>query len=126
MEKKLYLIDPKWGLGKIEECEVVKETEKTYTIRRNGWGNHLVRKSEMRVWDYVLCKSYDEAVEKTKEFLANGIEENKTIYVNDPGGFASLTSDIQGCLNCGCVYLVRIPRKQNPYKTGKEYKNEKW
>lgn len=77
MEKKLYLIDTKWGLGKIEECEVVKETEKTYTIRRNGWGNHLVRKSEMRVWGYVFCKSYDEAVEKTKELLVNGIEENK-------------------------------------------------
>ena len=55
-----------------------------------------------------------------------GSDENKTIYVNDPGGFASLTSDLKGCLNCGCVYFTRIPRKQNPYKTGKEYKNEKW
>jgi len=69
MTEKLYLIDTKWRLGEIEEAEVIKETEKTYTIKRTSWGAHLVRKSEMRVWDYVLCKSYDEAVEKTKELL---------------------------------------------------------
>jgi uncharacterized Zn finger protein len=55
-----------------------------------------------------------------------GSDETKIIRVNDPGGYADLTLDISGCFNCGCVYLARIPRKQNPCKTGKEYKNEKW
>ena len=73
MTEKLYLIDTKWKLGTIEEVEVIKETEKTYTIIRKNWGKHLVRKSEMRVWEYVLCKSYDEAVEKTKELLKHRI-----------------------------------------------------
>lgn len=55
-----------------------------------------------------------------------GSDETKSIWVNDPDGYANLTSDINGCFNCGYVYLARIPIKQNPYKTGKECKNEKW
>lgn len=72
---KLYTLSIRHKLGEIEECEVLKETEKTYTIKRQGWGKNLVRKSEMQVWGCLIFKTYDEAFFKLKELLKKRIEE---------------------------------------------------
>lgn len=77
MIKKLYMIDSKWNLGRIEEVEVIKETEKTYKIRRNSWGTNTVRKAEMSVWGYLFCMTYDEAITKTKELLIRRTEDTE-------------------------------------------------
>lgn len=74
---KLYLINTKWDLGKIKECEVIKETEKTYTIKRNSLRKHLIRKSEMRVYDSLVCETYEEAEKKSIELLKQKIEKCK-------------------------------------------------
>ena len=72
---KLYILETKYEIGKISECEVLKETEKTYTVNINGWGKHLVRKSEMRVYKGLLFKTYDETITALKALLKRRIEE---------------------------------------------------
>lgn len=74
---KLYLINMKWKYGEIKECEVVKETEKTYLIRREGRWESRVRKSEMKVFDSVVCTSMEEAIEKKRYLLETAIEKSK-------------------------------------------------
>lgn len=75
---KLYIVRTKWNLGEIEEAEIIKETEKTYTIKRNFWGTNLIRKSEMSVCDGLVAKTYDEARNKLRKLLEKRIETLKS------------------------------------------------
>ena len=72
--KILYALNVAWHLGEITECEVEKETEKTYTIKINGWGNNRVLKSNMVIHNYRLFETYKEAQANLKEILCNRIE----------------------------------------------------
>lgn len=71
---KLYTLNTSWKFGKIIECEVQKETEKTYTVEINGWGKNRVLKSNMSLSGWCFFKTYEELLIKLKEFLKQRIE----------------------------------------------------
>ena len=75
---KIYVVGTNYKLGEIEEAEIIKETEKTYTIKRNSWGTNLIKKSEMSVYNGLVVKTYDEARNKLKELLENRIKTLKS------------------------------------------------
>ena len=75
---KLYVVGINYKLGEIEEAEIIKETEKTYTIKRSSWGTNLIRKSEMSVYNGLVLKTYEEARNKLKELLEKRIEALKS------------------------------------------------
>ena len=75
---KLYVVGTNYKLGEIEEAEIIKETEKTYTIKRNFWGTNQIRKSEMSVYNGLVVKTYEEARNKLMELLENRIETLKS------------------------------------------------
>ena len=75
---KLYVVGTNYKLGKIEEAEIIKETEKTYTIKRNSWGTNQIRKSEMSVYNGLVVKTYEEARKKLMELLEKQIETLKS------------------------------------------------
>ena len=73
---KIFAVSEGFNFGKIYECEVIEETEKTYIVRVDGW-KHTVKKSSMSVYDYQFCKTYNEIVAKKKEILINRINREK-------------------------------------------------
>lgn len=79
---KLYVVGTNYKLGEIEEAEVLKETEKTYTIKRKTWGANLIRKSEMSVYNGLVLKTYEEARNKLMELLEKRIETLKSNIEN--------------------------------------------
>lgn len=79
---KLYVVGTNYRLGEIEEAEILKETEKTYTIKRSPWGTNLIRKSEMSVHNGLVVKGYEEARNKLIELLEKRIETLKSIIEN--------------------------------------------
>lgn len=78
----LYALNVSWHLGEITECEIEKETEKTYTIKTNGFGNNRILKSSMASGNYRFFKTYEEAQANLKEILHKKIEnaESKIKY----------------------------------------------
>lgn len=95
---QLYILDTKYDLGKIEECEVIKETEKTYIIKRKAWGTNVIRKSQMQFWNYIVCKSYDEALERLKIILEHKIETSECKIKqlkNDIERYNTMLADIE-------------------------------
>lgn len=75
---KLYVVETNYKLGEIKEAEIIKETEKTYTIKRNSWGTNQIRKSEMSVYNGLVVKTYEEARNKLMELLEKRIETLKS------------------------------------------------
>jgi hypothetical protein len=75
---KLYVVGTSYKLGEIEEAEVLKETEKTYTIKRVSWGTNQIRKSEMRVYNGLVVETQEEARNKLKELLQKRVENLKS------------------------------------------------
>jgi hypothetical protein len=75
---KLYVVGTSYKLGEIEEAEVLKETEKTYTIKRASWGTNQIRKSEMRVYNGLVVETQEEARNKLKELLQKRVENLKS------------------------------------------------
>mgnify|MGYP003291778840 CR=1 FL=1 len=65
----LWLVDTFLHLGKIEQVQIEKETEKTYTIRTLNGTSHRVNKSDMKIYSGVLFKTKPEAIEGLKDYL---------------------------------------------------------
>ena len=82
MKKSLFFINTKFNFGEITEFEVVKETEKTYTVETSRVGKYTVRKSEMRRWNGIFCESRADALLKRQELLEERIESCKTKIEN--------------------------------------------
>lgn len=74
---KLYALNVNYAFGEITECEVVKETERTYTVKIKGWGDMRILKSSMSTHSYYLCKTLEEAQETLKKVLNSRIARCK-------------------------------------------------
>lgn len=77
----LYALDTRWHFGQITEWEVVKETPKTYIVRRKErdvfGGTNTVRKENMNIYDLVYFHTREEAVEGYRQRLVARIEAGK-------------------------------------------------
>ena len=72
---KAYVVSKKHNLGSIEEVELIKETEKTVVIKRNGWPRET---RNHKVTDYeCIVMSESLAIEKAKDILAEKARANK-------------------------------------------------
>ncbi len=82
--KRLYGVNTSWRLGTIVEHIVVKETEKTYSVKHDPSqrGATVVRKSTMEVYDLHFCESYDAAVAYVKQLYEKKIESNTARIVS--------------------------------------------
>ena len=70
----LYALDTRWNFGQITEWEVVKETPKTYLVKRNDDDvltrtSNTVRKETMNIYDLVYFHTREEAVEGYRQRL---------------------------------------------------------
>ena len=74
---KLYALNVGYKFGEITECEIEKETEKTYTIKINNWGGCRILKSTMSTHNYYICKTHEEAEATLKKVLNSRIERCK-------------------------------------------------
>ncbi len=76
--KRLYGVNTSWRLGTIVEYIVVKETEKTYSVKHNPQerGATVVRKATMEVYDLHFCESYDAALAYVKQLYEKKIKNN--------------------------------------------------
>lgn len=78
----LYALDTKWRFGQITEWEVVKETPKTFLVKRKD-GDILtrtpntVRKENMNIYDLAYFHTREEAVEGYRQRLVARIEAGK-------------------------------------------------
>lgn len=78
----LYALDTRWNFGQITEWEVVKETPKTYLVKRNNGGvltrtPNTVRKETMNIYGLVYFHTREEAVEGCRQRLVARIEAGK-------------------------------------------------
>jgi len=78
----LYALDTRWNFGQITEWEVVKETPKTYLVKRNDGDvltrtSNTVRKETMNIYDLVYFHTREEAVEGYRQRLVARIEAGK-------------------------------------------------
>lgn len=72
---KLYGFDSFFSIGKIEEYDIIKETPKTYVVKRQGGGfERVIRKNEMSVGQTTYATSFREAVRLKKEKIDKRIE----------------------------------------------------
>lgn len=94
---KIYALETGYHFGIIYECEVIKETEKTYVVRINSI-THTVKKREMSVWQYLFFVSYSECLEKLKDLLHKRIEERKKKIIQfheDIEKYTAMITDIE-------------------------------
>lgn len=78
----LYALNTRWRFGEITEWEIVKETPKTYIVKRkeNGifGGTNTVRKENMNIYDLIYFNTREEAVNGYRERLIARIEAGKS------------------------------------------------
>ncbi len=71
---KLYGFDSFFSIGKIEEYDIIKETPKTYVVKRQGGFERVIRKNEMSVGQTTYATSFREVVRLKKEKIDKRIE----------------------------------------------------
>lgn len=77
---KHYIIHLSNILCDIEECEVIKETDKTFKIKTERFSEYTVKKSTMKFGDIfpkLLVPTLEEAEKKQKELLKSKIKQKK-------------------------------------------------
>lgn len=77
---KYYIINLSNILCDIEECDVIKETAKTFTIKIEHFYERTVKKSKMKFGDLfpkLLVPTLEEAEKKQKELLQSKIKQKK-------------------------------------------------
>ena len=78
---KYYVIYLSKMLCDIEECDVIKETDKTFVIKIKDYSSeYRVKKSEMKFGDLfpkLLVPTLEEAEKKQKELLQSKIKQKK-------------------------------------------------
>lgn len=77
---KYYIINLSSMLCDIEECDVIKETAKTFTIKMDYFTERTVKKSKMKFGDLfpkLLVPTLEEAEKKQKELLQSRIKQKK-------------------------------------------------
>lgn len=77
---KYYIIFLNCKFCDIQECEVIKETPKTYTVQWDKTYPHIVKKSSMQFGDItpkLLCKTYEEALSKRRALLESKLKSKK-------------------------------------------------
>ena len=57
--------------SEINECEVIKETDKQYKVLL--YGSRTINKSEMSVWDYAFYETKEEAVRGLNDYCISMI-----------------------------------------------------
>jgi len=81
--EKLYGFESFFSIGEIGEWDIVKETPKTYVVKKTGGSGfeRIVRKNEMSVGQITYATSYEAAVKLKREKIIKRIEaktsENK-------------------------------------------------
>ena len=77
---KYYVIHLSKLLYDIEECDVIKETDKTFKIKKEVFSEYTVKKSTMKFDDLfpkLLVPTLEEAEKKQKELLQSRIKQKE-------------------------------------------------
>lgn len=77
--EKLFGVEISYKLGRIQEFDIIKETDKTYVVCESG-RNHkgwTVRKSTMEVCFWHFKLTYEEALEYKKQLIKERISDNE-------------------------------------------------